>query len=72
MTIKTRKRLVVGFYATSSRIAHAYRSSAKHNKCLSRLAAIVELGHATGHDAPRTPTAPRGSCSPTRTTITSC
>lgn len=39
------------FYATSSRIAHAYRSAAKRNKSLSRFAEIRELGRsATTHE----------------------
>ena len=46
MTTKTLKRPLVGFYATSPRIAHAYRSAVKRNNSLSRLAAIHELGHA--------------------------
>jgi hypothetical protein len=43
MTARTRKRRVVGFYATSPRLAHAYRHAAKHNKSLARLAGIREL-----------------------------
>lgn len=45
MTAKTSRRPLVGFYATSSRIAHAYRSAVKRSKILGRLAAIHELGH---------------------------
>lgn len=51
MTTKTLKRPLVGFYATSPRIAHAYRIAVKGNKILSRLAAIHELGHsAVAHE----------------------
>jgi hypothetical protein len=46
MTTKTLKRPLVGFYSTSPRIAHAYRSAVKRNKNLGRLATIHELGHA--------------------------
>jgi uncharacterized protein DUF2442 len=46
MTIKTLKRPLVGFYSTSPRIAHAYRSAVKRNKSLARLAVLHELGHA--------------------------
>jgi hypothetical protein len=47
MTTKTLTRRVVEFYATSPRIAHAYRSAAKRNKGLARYAAMHELWHAT-------------------------
>ena len=47
MTTKTLKRPLVGFYATSPRIADAYRIAVKHNKILRRLASIHELGHLT-------------------------
>jgi hypothetical protein len=47
MTTKTQVRRVVKFYATSPRIAHAYRTAAKRNKDLARFAAMHELGHAT-------------------------
>jgi hypothetical protein len=46
MITKSLKRPLVGFYSTSPRIAHAYRSAAKRNKSLARLAVIHELGHA--------------------------
>src|SRR5208283_1996139 len=46
MTTKALKRSLVGFYSTSPRIAHAYRSAAKRNKSLARLAVLHELGHA--------------------------
>jgi hypothetical protein len=46
MNTKTLKRRVVEFYATSPRLAHAYRHAAKHNRNLARLAGIHELGHA--------------------------
>jgi len=46
MTTKALKRPLVGFYSTSPRISHAYRSAAKRNKSLARLAVIHELGHA--------------------------
>jgi len=46
MTTKALKRPLVGFYSTSPRIARAYRSAAKRNKSLARLAVIHELGHA--------------------------
>ncbi len=45
MTTKTLNRPLVGFYATSPRIAHAYRSAVRRNKILSKLAAIHELSH---------------------------
>jgi hypothetical protein len=47
MTTKTLTRQIVEFYATSPRIAHAYRSAAKRNKGLARCAEMHELGHAT-------------------------
>jgi hypothetical protein len=43
MTTRTRRRRIVEFYATSPRLAHAYRHAAKHNKSLARLACIQEL-----------------------------
>jgi hypothetical protein len=43
MTTRTRRRRIVEFYATSPRLAHAYRHAAKHNKSLARLADIHEL-----------------------------
>ena len=46
MTTKTLKQPLVGFYATSPRIAHAYRIAVRRNKSLGRLATIHELGHA--------------------------
>jgi len=45
MTAKALKRRLVGFYSTSPRIARAYRSAAKRNQSLARLAVIHELGH---------------------------
>jgi Helix-turn-helix domain len=48
MTTRTLTRRLVEFYATSPRIAHAYRSAAKRNKGLARYAEMHELGHATG------------------------
>ncbi len=47
MTTKTPIRRLVEFYATSPRIAHAYRRAAKRNKGLARCAEMHELGHAT-------------------------
>jgi hypothetical protein len=50
MTTKTRTGRLVEFFATSPRLAHAYRYAAKHNNVLTRLAAMHELGHAVvGH-----------------------
>lgn len=46
MTTKTLIRRTMGFFATSPRLAHAYRSAAKRNKVLARSAGIHELGHA--------------------------
>lgn len=46
MTAKTLARRTVEFYATSPRIAHAYRSAARHNKSLARFAEMHELGNA--------------------------
>lgn len=46
MTTKTLTRRTVEFYATSPRLAHAYRSAAKRNKGLARYAGMHELGHA--------------------------
>jgi hypothetical protein len=43
MIIKKPARRNVEFYATSPRLAHAYRSAAKRNKCLARGAEIREL-----------------------------
>ena len=52
MNAKTPKQPVVEFYATSSRLAQAFRHAAKHNKALARLAKIQELRHAaTAHEA---------------------
>jgi uncharacterized protein DUF2442 len=50
MTTKMLKRPLVSFYATSPRIAQAYRNAVKHNKRLGRLAAIHELGYAVAHE----------------------
>src|SRR5438270_32830 len=44
MTARILRNPLVEFIATSSRIAHAYRSAAKRNRILSRCAAIHELG----------------------------
>src|SRR5436309_3393890 len=46
MTTKTLKHPLVEFFATSSRLADAYRTAAKRNKTLARCASIHELGHA--------------------------
>ncbi len=46
MTTRTLTRSNVEFYATSPRIAHAYRSAAKRNKGLARHAAMHQLGRA--------------------------
>jgi uncharacterized protein DUF2442 len=42
----TRTRRIVEFFATSPRIAHAYRSAARRNKRLARYAEMHELGEA--------------------------
>lgn len=47
MTTKTLDRRTVEFYATSPRLARAYRNAARHNRSLIRLAEMHELGHAT-------------------------
>lgn len=47
MNTKTRTRRTVEFYATSPRLARAYRSAARHNQGLARLAEMHELGHAS-------------------------
>jgi hypothetical protein len=47
MTTKTRTRRTVEFYATSPRLARAYRSAARHNKSLAHFAQMHELGQAT-------------------------
>src|SRR5437588_1196903 len=47
MKAKALKHPAVEFFATSSRLADAYRSAAKRNKRLSRCALIHELGHPT-------------------------
>jgi hypothetical protein len=46
MTTKTSKRALVEFFATSSRLVHAYRSAARRNRRLARYATLHELGHA--------------------------
>src|SRR5438067_7314146 len=46
MTMKTLTRRTVQFYATSPRIARAYRSAAYRNKGLARCARMHDLGHA--------------------------
>src|SRR5438309_11067438 len=46
MTTKTPTRRLVEFYATSPRLARAYRSAARRNKGLARYAEMHELGHA--------------------------
>ncbi len=51
VTVKPGKRHIVEFYATSARLAHAFRHFAKHNKTLGRLATIQQLGDiAATHD----------------------
>ena len=45
MAIKPMKHPLVEFFATSPRLAHAFRIAAKRNKKLSMGAAIHELGH---------------------------
>lgn len=47
MTTKTLTGRTVEFYATSPRVAHVYRSAARHNRSLVRFAGMHELGHAT-------------------------
>lgn len=46
MTTKTRTGRYVEFFATSPRLAHAYRYAARHNNVLNRLAEMHELGQA--------------------------
>jgi hypothetical protein len=46
MATKTLEHPLVEFFATSSRLADAYRSAAKRNKQLARGASLHELGHA--------------------------
>jgi hypothetical protein len=46
MTTKTSKRVLVDFFATSPRVAQAYRSAARRNRSLARYAALHELGQA--------------------------
>jgi hypothetical protein len=43
---KAPEQHIVEFYATSSRLVHAFRHAAKHNKSLARLAEIRELRNA--------------------------
>jgi hypothetical protein len=51
MSIKTLARRIVRFYATSPRLAHAYRSAARQNRSLARFAEMLEFGHsATAHE----------------------
>jgi Helix-turn-helix domain/Protein of unknown function (DUF2442) len=45
MTTKTRTGPFVEFFATSPRLAHAFRYAARHNNVLTRLAKMHELGH---------------------------
>ena len=45
MNTKTLTRRIVEFYATSPRLARAYRSAARHNRSLARFAEMHELGH---------------------------
>jgi hypothetical protein len=53
MTTKTRTGQLVEFFATSARLAHAYRHAAKHNNVLTRFAEMHEIGHlAAAHEAP--------------------
>jgi hypothetical protein len=50
MTNNTRTGHLVEFFATSPRLAHAYRHAAKCNNILTRLAQMHELGHVmAGH-----------------------
>lgn len=46
MTTKTLSQRI-GFYATSPRVAHAYRNAVKHNRGLARYAQMHEVGDAT-------------------------
>ncbi len=46
MTTKTLARPSVEFYVASPRLAHAYRSAARHNRFLARFAEMHELGPA--------------------------
>ncbi len=46
MSNKARTRRIVEFYATSPRLARAYRSAARQNRSLARFAEMHELGHA--------------------------
>src|SRR5262245_40038400 len=46
MTAKTLNRQTVDFFATSSRLVHAYQSAARHNRNLGRLAKLHDLAHA--------------------------
>ena len=51
MTTKTLKRNIVEFYATSPRLAQAFRHATKHNKSLASLTKIQELRRtAAAHD----------------------
>src|SRR5688572_19652875 len=45
MTTRTAVRHTVEFYATSPRLAHAYRSAARRNKNLACCAELHDLGH---------------------------
>ena len=50
MISKTQTGDFVEFFATSPRLAHAYRHAAKHNRVLTRFAQMHELGYgAAGH-----------------------
>ncbi len=45
MSTRTLTRRIVEFYATSPRLARAYRSATRHNRRLARFAEMHELGH---------------------------
>lgn len=47
MIAKRSPYALVEFFATSERVVHAYRSAARRNKRLARLAAFHDLGHAS-------------------------
>ena len=56
MTIKPNERHIVEFYATSSRLAQAFRHAAKRNKALGRLATMQQLSDVAAlHDLGKRP-----------------